>query len=645
MELRVLGWRYENLRGGLRDVSIELESQPGRWALIQMPNGTGKTTTMALFRATFSGEHLTADFVRDLRASDDVENGLFEVRLSIDGKPFRLQLRLNFVEGTYQYWTARSEVRSSGLEEGLSLPPDLKRLLTADFTRLFVFDGELAKEIRAVGKDRAATAIRTLYRLDRLDGLNVQIGRLVEEQQQRAAAISTATERKGVTRWKRAYDAAVACKASLAAQLRTLQKRKKELEARQITLTAEINERIEQDDSLKKRKEQLNLDREKIDRAIFEATTLGLTVLRTPAKLHPNVLERLRALGNKLTRLKLPKTISAEFFMELAEQEHCVCGTLVTPPLKEAILARAESYLAEDQILVINKMKLALRESSADATEYTTVAIALNGHLRDLHHNKMAHDQLELDRVEAGDIEMERLLAEGRLIERELEDAQETHEKLTTRDPVRHRALGATHDNNIPLCDAEVKRCQEKLATATDTLRFVLQSERVKEIVSAVSALALNRLRERVRNATNDKLAQLVPSESLRVARIGGALELGSTGLASKSNVSEGQSLAVAYAFLTSLLTEAPYKLPFIVDSPAVSLDTAVRREVGELIPELFDQMIMFVISSEREGFADAFYNRQGVRYITLWRADEERTEVQDGLPFFQSFHQVEAAA
>ena len=645
MELRVLGWRYENLRGGLRDVSIELDSRHVRWTLIQMPNGTGKTTTMALFRATFSGEHLTPEFVRDLRVSDDVETGLFEVRLSIDGKPFRLQLRLNFTEGTYQYWTARSEVRSGGLEEGLSLPPDLKRLLTADFTRLFVFDGELAKEIRAVGKDRAATAIRTLYRLDRLENLNVQIGRLVDEKQQHAAAISTATERKGVTRWKRAFDTVVARKASLATQLRALQKRKKEMEARQLALVAEINERIEQDDSLKKRKEQLDKDRENIDRAVFEATTLGLAVLRAPPKLHPNVLQRLRELGNKLTRLKLPKTISAEFFRELAEQTNCVCGTEVTPDLKKAILERAENYLAEDQILVINKMKLALRESSADATEFTTVATTLNGHLRDLHHNKMAHDQLELDRIEAGDIEMERLRAEQRQLERDLEDAQETLEKLTTRDPVRHRALGSTHDNNIPLCDAEVKRCQEKLATATDTLKFVQQSERLKKIVSAVSALALDRLREHVRNATNDKLAQLIPSEALRVARIGGALELGSTGLATKSNVSEGQSLAVAYAFLTSLLTEAPYRLPFIVDSPAVSLDTEVRREVGELIPGLFDQMIMFVISSEREGFADAFYDRENVRYITLWRADEDHTEVREGLPFFQSFHQIETAA
>ena len=346
--------------------------------------------------------------------------------------------------------------------------------------------------------------------------------------------------------------------------------------------------------------------------------------------------------GQQLTHLKLPKTISAEFFVELAEQPDCVCGRPITAPVKQAILSRANNYLAEDQILVINKMKLALRESSADSTEYTTVATALNGHLRDLHRNKMAQDQLELDRVESGDTELEGLRSEFHQNERELEKVAEKIEKLLTRDLIRQRSLGATSENNIPLCDAEIKRCQEKLATATDTLRFVLQSERVKELVTAVSGVALDRLRERVRNATNDKLGQLVPSESLRVARIEGSLVLGSTGLSTKSNVSEGQSLAVAYAFLTSLLTEAPYNLPFVVDSPAVSLDTAVRREVGDLIPDLFDQMIMFVISSEREGFADAFYERPGVRYITLWRSGSDQTEVRDGLPFFRAFHQAE---
>jgi len=642
MQLRVLGWRYENIRGGLRNVTIDLENSSARWTLIQMPNGTGKTTTMGLFRAAFSGESLTPEAVRDLRASDDVETGMFELRISVEGKPFRIQLRLNFKDGTHQYWTARSEVRSGGLEEGISLPIELKRLLTLDFTRLFVFDGELAKEIRAVGKDRAATAIRTLYRLDRLDKLNVQIERLVEDQQRISASISTATERKGVTRWKRAFEAASACKDRLATQQRALQKQRKEMEVRQKELSTEISQRIDQDDSLKKRKEELDREQDTIERRILELVPQGISLVRIPAKIHPHVLRRLRALGEKLTKLKLPKTISAEFFKELAEQSECVCGRPITEQFKQAIIARSGNYLAEDQILVINKMKLALRESNADTTEFTTLANVLSSSLRELHRNKMAHDQLELERVEAGDTELEKLRNEGRQIERDMKSSDIALETLLTRDTARQRELRANDTNNLPLCTAEVKRCQEKLAAATHTLRFVLQSERLKELVTAVGVQTLETLRERVRNATNEKLVLLVPSEGLRVARIGGALELESGHLSSKSNVSEGQSLAVAYAFLTSLLSEAPYKLPFIVDSPAVSLDTAVRREVGDLIPTLFDQMIMFVISSEREGFADAFYRRKEVRYITLWRDGDNVTKVKDGLRSFQTFHNGE---
>lgn len=40
---------------------------------------------------------------------------------------------------------------------------------------------------------------------------------------------------------------------------------------------------------------------------------------------------------------------------------------------------------------------------------------------------------------------------------------------------------------------------------------------------------------------------------------------------------------------------------------------------MGELIPDFFNQMIMFVISSEREGFGEAFYEREDdVCYLTV---------------------------
>ncbi|MGJ5065245.1 hypothetical protein [Bradyrhizobium oligotrophicum] len=644
MEIRVLGWQYENIRGGMRDVSIDVGNPPQRWTLIQMPNGTGKTTTMALFRAVFTGEALTPEAVRDFRSMDDAETGQFEVRLTIDERLYRIQLRLDYRTGAHTYWTARSEERSGGIEEGLLLPAELRRLLTREFARLFIFDGELAKEIRTVGRDRAAEAIRILYRLDRLAELNVQVDRLVDERQRTAAAVSSATEMRGINRWRNGATAAAARKTELERELQAKQRRKGELEARRATITATIQDHIQQNATLRARKEALDQARARIDTAIVEAATQGLTVLRSPPKVHSRILTRLHALGGKLTSLKLPRTISYEFFRELAEQPECVCGRRVTPTEEQAILDRANLYLAEDQIAVINKMKLALRESSADDAEFSTIAQTLRTRLRELQQNKRDHDQLELDRIEEGDEELQALRTEAQTIEIELRDLDADIERISTRDPSRQRVLRADEANNIPLCEAELRRCQEKLATATRTRRFGLQAQRVQDLVETVSELALERLRERVRRATNEKLEQLVPSEALRVARIGGALELESGGIAAKAGVSEGQSLAVAYAFLTSLLTDAPYQLPFIVDSPAVSLDTKVRREVGELIPGLFGQMIMFVISSEREGFADAFYERQGVRFLTLWRETDDVTQVRDGLTFFRNFHALEAA-
>ena len=60
MKVRIAGWRSKNLRGYLRGIDIVLSSQNKRWTLFQMPNGTGKTTTMRLFRAALTGESLSS---------------------------------------------------------------------------------------------------------------------------------------------------------------------------------------------------------------------------------------------------------------------------------------------------------------------------------------------------------------------------------------------------------------------------------------------------------------------------------------------------------------------------------------------------------------------------------------------------------
>ncbi len=645
MDVRIQGWKYENIRGGMRDVEIDLGRVPPRWALVQMPNGTGKTTTMALLRAVLAGEPLAASTVRDFRPDEDAESGRFELRLLVEDRPVRLEVRFDYLAGEATYWTTRAALHAGGVEEGRVLPEELGRLITPEFTRLFIFDGEMAKQIRNLGMDRAAKAVRMLYRLDKLSELGRWVDRLVADEQARAADVSSAQTAQGIRQLESRLQTAQDAVSRLEAEEKRLRSRITEAEKAQERLIAARTDRLRADEGLRSRLQEITTAQHTAEKEIVELSKRMLTTLRSPAMLHPRVLVRLRNLGNKMERLKLPKTMSAEFFEELAEHPECICGRPIGPDEQQVILERAHEYLAENQISVINAMKLAVRHSEADPREVAEEVSALRSRVRIRQQLAQQLEEIQERRIESGDEELARIQSRAEALERQLKDDKGALAKLTMRDASQQRSLGLTWKTNLPMARVQRDERQEALATATNTRRFLMQARCTGAIIRAIEEEAFARLCERVRNATNEKLASLLRSEALRVSRIQGGLEMATDRLAAKSDLSEGQSLAVAYAFLTSLFEDAPYRLPFVVDSPAVSLDIAVRREVGELIPELFDQMIMFVISSERPGFADAFYERPGVQYVTIWKETDDRTAVEYGLDCFRTFQDAEAEA
>ena len=640
MDVRLTGWKARNLRGGLRDVEINLGDPPCRWTLIQMPNGTGKTTTMELLRATLTGEELSTPVVRALRADDSVETGSFEARLLVDGKSYRLQLELDFRDGSATSCTVQEKERGGGHEEGRVLPSELRALLKPSLTELFVFNGELATEIIDLSKTKAAEAIRSLYGLDTLDVLATRVDSLVGLEQRRVAAITAAKERKGITQLQNAFDEARRTAERLDQQQKATSLRLVELERDRTRLQQEIDTRLSEDAAVRDQIEALDEQKREIDANAGDLSLQALNALRRPAYVHPRLLTRLQNLGGKLYELKLPETISREFFNELATQERCVCGRPIGHDERHEIITGAERFLAQDQISVINQMKLALRQSQGDPEELSAAVALLQKQLDDRRRVQADRDRLASEKIAEGDEILAKLRDELASRAGEISTLSSTLERLTTKDPSRQRALRLSWETNQPLCEVELKTRNTRLQTATDTRTFALQGEKLKAIVHATSKQALDILRERVRLSTNDKLAQIFTIEKIEVARIGGGLELRTPGLGAKGGASEGQKLAIAYAFLTSLLSEAPYHLPFIVDSPAVSLDTANRRQVGDLIPGFFSQMIMFVISSEREGFAEAFYNRGAeVRYLTVTPQGGGTVDIAEGLHAFKSFH------
>ena len=92
MKIELLGWGNEGLR--CPDVDVQLTEKSGKIcpvSLIQMPNGTGKTTTLELLKATLSGEANNWDKVDvqkyALPGKNSVTKGRFRVDLLMDGSP------------------------------------------------------------------------------------------------------------------------------------------------------------------------------------------------------------------------------------------------------------------------------------------------------------------------------------------------------------------------------------------------------------------------------------------------------------------------------------------------------------------------------------------------------------------------------
>jgi DNA sulfur modification protein DndD len=634
VDVKIRGWRCQNLRGGLRNLSVDLGRDPARWTLVQMPNGTGKTTTMQLFAAVMTSRDWTTEDVQALRPSAEVTSGSFELQVLVGNDPFSLGVEFDFDAGVAAYTTTRVRAEGGGKESGILLPDPLRIMLTPDFARLVVFDGELARQIRDLKRNEATLAIRRLYRLELLDTLS-EVARRQGELAKRRIQASQAETQKGIRRRQTMHDEAEAVLGELLLRADDLEKKQERLAIDKLRLEGLINTRVSTNAGRGKLLEQRReLVRTATDEIRSESQRL-LERLRTPAAIHERVLERLRALGGKLDQLKLPQTMSREFFFELAERDACVCGRPIGPLEHDTILERAPQYLAENQIAIINAMKSAVRTATAEPEEIKRLAEAINAADRRRRGASEAVQALVDAAASEGDAAIAEARSELAVIAGQMNAIN--LDLLALKGPPPPGA--EPWRKSIRAAQDELAQRKRALEDATDTRRLALQTEWFTSVLDRTRKQAEIRLTEEIRKRTNLKLKRLIPSEALQVSRIDGALILASEDGRERAGVSEGQSLAVAYAFLTSLFEAASYRLPFVVDSPAVSLDVMVRREVATLVPDLFHQMVMFVISSEREGFADAFYAREGTKFITIWRDETGTVNQSKDLQFFKDFH------
>ena len=627
MRIEIEKWTSEGLRCPDGTVDLTKDGVPCPITLIQMPNGTGKTTTLNLLRAALcgDGEKWDANTIRQYKKSNGYKpNGEFLLHMRVDSAPLTIEMRFDFGEGVVVYRT--TSPGSGGIKSGWHPPSELARFFYPSFINLFIFDGEFAENLLDSSKASAQHAIDSLFQLYLLDELD-QVAQDFWDKQTRSGGASTES---GLKQWKKKEQ-------FLSLSVKSVEDKKKIAESKLETtkqkiaeLRKKISEHVSSITNVKEKYETAVKEESESRRQLDETTLELMQKVRRPELLHDSFNNALVALKDNLSFLKLPETTSSQFFVDLAKEDNCVCGRPVDDDCRQVILERSKKYLGVEQAGIINAIKSDIENSlqSSDGDQALQPSVdRLNEAVKRHMKAKQKVEMLKKQLIDQGDEDLKKWEAE---LLKLIAEEKKLADLLTeiTRHP------RDTDDQNTKCLAAlkkKLKEAEDKVAKITGTVELRLQTEIMQTLINDIRDKARLLISSSVLEEVNDKIVESVLVRNpIRLSAIGTSLTL-----EGQEGASVGQTLALGYTFLTTLLNRSNHQFPLVVDSPANPLSIEVRREVANFLPNLTDQFVGFTISSERKGFTDKLGEvcGDGIKYLTIFRKTDGTNELQKNIP------------
>lgn len=632
MKMSILGIEYKNIRkiSELKLSFVDANGKSIKNNFVMMANGTGKTTTMELIKGLMDGS--AADWsAKKIKTfaptTSHSDEGVFSIAVKFDERQYKYFLYMNYKTGTANIKTTTTTL--GGMEDGRHLPDALKGIFTPEFVRRFVFDGEQAEKTMDSSSNEAEETIRYLYRLDELDEIIATNQRILSEIQDAEGSKGSNSSLSNLRTRQEGVKTTIS----------KLQKRAAHLRKDIKTFEDERKEKITQRDALDKNYETLNQEKQEIlnlqqhnkdsiDAQISEIIRLS----KSPYLISQEFCDRMYGLGSSMTKLKLPKTISKDFFVELAHAKDCICGRCIGESEKKTILENAEKYLGSDQQSVLNAIKSSLMACSYDSslsdafTELSKLREEANRLQTRLNTN--AEKLLKVGGEEAAKLkaridELEKYIAVSKYQLDIIESKDKNNEELT-------------EDNNLYKAQLLYKDYEHKIASATRTNAALYRKEVVESLVFAIKEQATAELKKEIIRKANEKIQKVITDDFIEIDNIDRYIKL-----KERSGASQGQTLGIAYCFLGTLFEDSELEFPFIIDSPTGSMDFDKREAVADIIPKVFNQMISFVQSAEVKRFADRFYDNPDAQYLTIVVSPSSgMVEVHEGIDFFDSYQQ-----
>ena len=614
MDVRIISWKASGLR--VPDWEFNIDPTNGKkTAMIMMPSGMGKTTTLKLLRHSF------CDYSKILEKKDvlSFQNlttkepiGEFSINIKIDNEKYRIKSIYNFNKSTLSYETTDP---ITGTNKGLNLPDEINKYLDREYIEKTFFDLELVEKL--FESTAATDSINKLYKLYYFKQIsNVLDDYLVKKQNESS---SGRISNRDLEELKLTRDKLIKKQKELVEQN---EKNSNELENLKLEKKKLEKTKNEIESSKKNIKEKIDNAREKISLAkndLKDAFANFYSEIRNPILINNEFKNKLINFESNLNNLKIPESVGRPFVDDLIKSKSCLCGHEMSDDMKENILKSKESILSEDTWLILSVLKHKIRRESQKEN------LNLSNSLADIAEKK---GKLSIEERKGNEI------VDG-IDDKKYQDALKRLNKIDERVNELEiffkkyyeapKKTDTPDDDSINKISNLLKITNEKISEATATENISNKITLIKNILNQTQEKSLDFITNDLVEKINKEIPRVMPFEKIFVKDIKNRIVL-----EGKEEGSAGQQARIGYLFLIKLLDRPNLNFPFIVDSPVTALDDISREEIATTIAShLNNQYIGLILPMEKEDFVDVLEEKTNnkVHLIVAFNTIEPETE------------------
>ena len=638
MQLFIKNWQCKNLR--IPDMDIQLGSGIN---FFQVPNGGGKTTLIQLIQASLTNnwhEFMIDDgsygtHFEELRDEDSKPSkGFFNLSIAwVDSKQKETKItfenNFNFDSGSKTTYTITA---NKGKVSSFKPPRALIPYLTDGHAKVFLFSGDETK--RYFNQGTVAPVRDAIDSFAGIDGLKTSLKSLNDAFKARTALANRVAE----TTWDR--------------KLVSLKKSKASLEKHKAFLTQEREARLnpwqELDDrvnSLDASQAKILEDREEIQKSLNHATNEIRLIefrlsqqLRNPYIFSDKLADITDLFHKKLQDAKLPGH-AAEFFIDIAKRDHCICGEPITESRKDHILRRKEDYLGNEHADTVNRMRTECRANIETCKELPIAKelelLAQQEEERQEWYQKLSmlendhkNAVLSTDEIKTYDTLGDKIKEFDALLKK-IEEPDQNKAALKKLTIAEIRDI-----NSLPDCETLKKYLEQQAAQASGFRDELNRKDAFISIVQKGIESARTKICQALTDDINEKIAGSV-EKTFRVTSIDSKINV----VNKTKGGSMGQNIITVTAFTSAILERSGITYPLIIDHPIMPVELESRSAVSKMMVSSNAQVINLVINAEKDGFIfkqgskNIHPHLQNAKFITMARTDRgiELGDVPDG--------------